>query len=167
MNPYIVIAKVGKPHGLNGEFILHVFGDDPDELSRFSTLYLKKDDKYTHLQSFSMKVRGDRVVARFAGLHSREDAKKYCHSEIYAKKDDLPQTEEGEYYYIDLIDCRCLCTEEEIGVVQRMVNYGSCDLFEVKNESGKVFYIPFLNKLIRQIRLEEKVIDFNDLEGYI
>ncbi len=167
MNPYIVIAKVGKPHGLNGEFVLHFFGDDPNELSQFSILYFKKHDTYTPLQSFSMKVRENRVVARFAGLHSREEAKKYCHLEIYAKKEDLPQTEEGEYYYIDLIHCRCICTEEEIGVVQRMVNYGTCDLFEVKKESGKVFYIPFLNELIQQICLEEKVIYFNDLEGYL
>ncbi len=167
LNPYILIAKVGKPYGLRGEVFIHVFSDDPHDLSRFPNLYINKHEQYTPLQPFTMTVRGNRVILHFEGLHTREEAQKYCHLEIYANKEDLPETEEGEYYYIDLINCRCVCMEEELGLVQRMVNYGSCDLFEVKKESGKVFYIPFINELIREIRLEEKVIYFNDLEGYI
>jgi len=157
---------MGKAHGLKGEFYLHVYYD-PDRLHELPHLYRKVNESYELLSGLSLKVRGNRVLAKLEGADSREELRNLGLSEIYIKKDELPQPDEGEYYYADLIGCQCIYEDKVIGVVADIVNHGSCDLFVLEGDGDKTLYIPFLNDLVKEIMLEEKSIHFMDLDGYI
>jgi len=164
---YIIIAKIGKPHGLKGEFNFHLFSYDVDDLDYFFNLYIKKDNNYILLPKIAFKISKNHIIAKVEGYDSREDIKTLCNKDIYIKKEDLPKLDKGEYFHIDLIDCHCFYNNSELGVVKDIVNYGSTDIFEVESPSRKIFYIPFLNEKIAEINIEKKSIYFKDLEGFI
>lgn len=163
---FIVIAKVGKPHGLKGQFILHFYSHKLEEIHQLKTFYKKVKDKFIPLPTMDCQVGGDKIIAHLEGVNSREDIKLFTNEDIYILKKDLPQLEEDEFYYKDLLGCECFYQNKKLGTVRNVVNYGTCDLFEVM-DGKKSYFIPFFNNLIEKIVIQDKIIYFKDLEGYI
>lgn len=167
INDYFLIAKVGKPHGLKGEFVFHLFSEGVDELAQLPTIYKKENDLFVPLPRLTFKVMGQRIVGKIEGINSQKEIKSLCHLEIYIKKEDLAPLEKGEYYRIDLIGSQCYYQNKKLGIIKNVVNYGTCDLFEIEDTDRHIFYVPFLNQYLKEISLETKSIHFTDLEGFV
>ena len=128
--------------------------------------YSKKGNQFEPLTDLSFKSKGHRVIGKLIGIDSMDEAKSLCNQEIYINRDDLPALEEEEYYYVDLIGCQCYWDNQEIGVVKSVNNYGSCDIFQIISKDQKEFHIPFLNKYVKKVDIQKKVIYFVGLEGF-
>ena len=166
LSRYIVIAKVGKHHGLKGEFILHLFGVDIVDIPIFSNFFRKENDQLIPLPPLSYYEGGGKIYAQLENINSKEDVKLLNNCDVYVLKEELPPPDEDEYYYDDLIGCHCYYHNNEIGTVKEIQNHGSCDIFEVVHHSKK-YYIPFLNDHVVDIQIEQKRIDFKNLDGFL
>ena len=164
---YIVIAKIGKPHGLKGEFNFHLYSHDADDLNNIKNYFVKKDNNFILLSKVTFKIDEKRILAKIDGYNNIDDIKTLCNEDIYIKKEDLPQLNKDEYFCIDLIGCQCYYQNKMLGVVKDVVNYGSSDIFEVEKPDKKLIFIPFLYKNIIEINIEKKSIHFKNLEGFI
>ena len=69
--------------------------------------------------------------------------------ELYVSRDALPDPNEEEFYYSDLIG---LDVEDEggkmIGQVKMMDNYGAGEVMEVTLSSGEALLLPFTRKVV-------------------
>ncbi len=164
---YIIIAKVGKAHGLSGDFYLHFFGDDVEQIHHFSTFYKKEQENFVHLPKMIFKISGRKIICQMEGIKDRNSVRSMLNLEIYIKQQELPSIEEDEYYHIDLIGCHCYYEGKEIGVVTDIADYGSCDIFIIDGPEQQSLHIPFLNGKIDKILIKDKMIYFKDLEGFI
>lgn len=161
---FIVIGKVGKAHGLKGEVYVQLFLDE-DQLDQLPQLYKKQSGGYQAVEFEYMKPSGKKFITKFSQVNSREDTDKIRNIDLFVNKLDLPEPDEDEYYYIDLIGCLCYWNDDFIGEVVNVDDYGAGDIFEI-NKNGKTLFLPFLNRHIETISIENKRIDFKDLEGF-
>ncbi|GIW24638.1 ribosome maturation factor RimM [Meiothermus sp.] len=51
----------------------------------------------------AIEEQGNEMVLFLSGVHSRQEAEQLAGLRVYADQDDLPELEEGEYYYFELI----------------------------------------------------------------
>ncbi|MCS7068956.1 MAG: ribosome maturation factor RimM [Meiothermus sp.] len=92
----IEIGRIGKPYGMAGGLKFRgetvVFDLDRVYLER---LGYRAIDQIEEL--------GNEIVLYLTGVQSRQEAERLAGLRVFADQDDLPQLEEGEYYYFELV----------------------------------------------------------------
>ncbi len=173
---YIIIAKIIKPHGIKGELSITPYTDDVENfINKYKILYLKTQNDFSvvDVEKYALNIAKNRLILKLKDICDRNQAENLRNEFLYIKKDNLPETQDGEYYKVNLIGCSCYLndfvseTNSYFGKVKDMFNFGATDLFNVELESGEMVNIPFLNKLLKTIDIDNKQIIFSDLEGYI
>lgn len=129
----VTLAAVTGAHGVTGEVRLKLFGEGVEALRRYrafndSTLTLKK-------------LRDDGkggAIARFEEVADRTAAEKLRGTALTVPRSAMPELEEGEYYYADLIGLRAVSTEgEALGTVIGVENFGAGDVLEIERPVGE------------------------------
>ncbi|MBV8797213.1 MAG: 16S rRNA processing protein RimM, partial [Hyphomicrobiales bacterium] len=96
-------------------------------------------------------LKDDMLVARVAGVETREAAEALKNVEIFARRDQLPPPAHDEFYYDDLVGLEAVDTAgARIGRVASLVNYGAGDVLEIApTQGGDTLLLPF-NKSVAQ-----------------
>jgi len=138
---FVSVGRIGKPHGLDGSFFVENPSEDPARFAAGATLYV--DGQPAEVVS-SKRGSGGRPVIKLDREVSRG-------AELTVRHDELPPTEEGEYYAFQLVG---LTVNEEGGrELGRVVNVApgvANDVLEL--DSG--FALPLVEACVREIDLE-------------
>ena len=80
----------------------------------------------------------------------------------------LSKLPKGEYYFHEIIGCVIITEEgEEIGVVKEILTPGANDVWVVKGKNGKEQLIPYIEDVVKDINVSEKVIRITPIEGLL
>ncbi|MFF8379128.1 ribosome maturation factor RimM [Streptomyces sp. NPDC015661] len=159
----LVVARVGRAHGIKGEVTVEVRTDEP-ELRLGPGAVLRTDPASAGpLTIESGRVHSGRLLLRFEGVRDRTAAEALRNILLIAEVDptELPE-EEDEYYDHQLIDLDVVLADgTEIGRITEISHLPSQDLFIVERPDGTELMIPFVESIVTEIDLEEQraVID--------
>jgi len=136
----VALAAIAGAHGIRGEVRLKLFTDSPDNLSQHAAVFVGGRE----LGLEKVGGAGNAVVARLAGIATREAAEALRGQLIEVDRAALAPLEEGEYYHADLIGLPCVDADgAALGMVVAVENFGAGDLLEVEGEGGKRALVPF------------------------
>ena len=88
----VQVGKVGKPHGLEGAFVVEQASEDPERFAKGASLLVGGEPA----RILESKRAGGRPVIRLDREAARGDA-------IELDRNELPEPEEGEYYAFQLV----------------------------------------------------------------
>jgi 16S rRNA processing protein RimM len=103
------------------------------------------------------------LIARLAGVDSREQAQALKGAEVSVARAELPEPGAGHYYLADLVGLEVLNEQgERLGVVKRWLTNGAQDVMELAGERGHL--IPWVAAIVREVDLGAKriVVDWQD-----
>ena len=104
-----------------------------------------------------LKEHSGTLLAKLAGLESREAARKLKGLKVLVRRDSLPEPEAGHYYLADLVGLEVLNEQGEVlGVVKRWVFNGAQDVMEVAGEKTRL--IPWTALVVRDVDLANRQI---------
>lgn len=130
----VVLAVAIGAHGVAGEVRLKVFAEDlgAHTVLNGGTLTLR-----------SVRPGNNGAIARFAEVSSRDAAEALRGTQLWVPRDSLPPLEDGEYYHADLIGLAAVSdTDEPLGTVVAVENFGAGDVLEIERPTGKRFMVP-------------------------
>ncbi len=160
-SPLVCIGVITSAHGVRGQVKVHSYTEDPETLFSFGSLFNKNGSK-----SYTLTPQGggnDAVfIASIKGINNRNEAEKLHGTELYISRDLLPDTEEEEFYYTDLIGLKVVQNDGNVfGTVKAIQNYGADDIIEITlADSTKTTLLPFTKAIFPDIRLSEGIITF-------
>jgi 16S rRNA processing protein RimM len=135
----VAVGRVGKPHGLEGAFVIEDASDDPDRYAVGATL-LVDGEPATIVES---KQAGGRPVIRLDRDVPRG-------AELQVDRAELPPPEEGEYYVFQLVG---LDVEEEggrrLGRVVEVTPGPANDVLELDGGLG----LPLVDACVQEVDL--------------
>ena len=103
------------------------------------------------------KVHGATVVAKLAGIGSREQALTLKGSKVLLERAALPEPGEGRYYLADLVGLEVVNEQgEALGVVKRLFTNGAQDVMEVAG--GKTRLLPWVPSIVKSVDLPARRI---------
>jgi 16S rRNA processing protein RimM len=140
----IALGVFGAPQGVRGEVRVKSYTRDPKAIAGYGALTDKRGGARFVLESVRL-LKDDMLVARVAGVASREAAAALTGSELFARREQLPPPEEDEFYYDDLIGLAAT-TRDGVGLgrVAALSNYGAGDILEIMPEAGgEPLLLPF------------------------
>lgn len=135
--PPVMLAAIAGAHGVTGEVRLKIFTQDLASLKKYKTF----NDGALTLK----KVRPHKIgaVARFEELTDRNMAEAARGTQLMVPHEELPELEEDEFYYSDLIGLPCITdTGDAIGTICMVENYGAGEVLEIEKPDGAKFMIP-------------------------
>jgi 16S rRNA processing protein RimM len=105
-----------------------------------------------------VKAHSGTLLAKLAGLESREAAAKLKGSTVYARRAALPEPDPGHFYLADLVGLEVLNEQGvTLGVVKRWLFNGAQDVMEVAG-GGKTQLIPWIADVVRNVDLSRRQI---------
>lgn len=178
MSKEIVLGEIVKPHGVRGAVKVRSYADSPESFLKMKKITIlpgnckKKDTNDVNISlsntenSFIVEKAGGmggKVILKFRGLDSREDAEALVGSVITVVREDLPETEEGEYYWEDLIGMEVYdISGKYLGIIKSILQTGSNDVYVVEGAGAKTdkdkgeILIPGTYDAVREIDVAGK-----------
>ena len=143
----ICVARIGAAHGVRGAVKLWTVTEDPLAVKHYGPLSTK--DGARQFELTHVRAAKDHLVATLKGVATREEAERLNGVELYIARDKLPETDEGEYYHADLIGLAAVTTTEQpIGRVIAIHNFGAGDIIEIAPPHGPTLLLPFTNAVV-------------------
>ena len=154
----ICVGIITSAHGIKGAVKIKSFTEDPVDIAGYPALY--GADGITKFNIKILSENGDVLIVEVAGVKSRNDAEKLGGTELYVYRDMLPETNEDEFYYEDLIGMgvRLADNGKSIGKVSAVYNHGAGDIIELKLNSGKVELLAFTEQNVPEVNISEAYI---------
>jgi len=145
---------VGRPHGLDGSF--HVSGARPELLALGASVLVGE----AWFEIVRRSGTGDRPIVRLEGVSDRTAAAALRGSELRVPRSAAPPLEDDEFWAEELEGCRVRDGDVEVGVVERLLAYPSCELLEVRRAGGgEPLLVPLVHDAVRSVDVTARTID--------
>lgn len=167
---YFIIAKLGRAHGIKGEFKVQILSEDEEILSKLGKVHFLSKDGSHELASFSVDlVRGKpQKIIKFQEISDRTLAESYAGSylavtraELDALRDDEADEEvKYENYIQDFLGLACYTEERgHIGSLVDVTDKGANLLFVIKRPGKKDLYLPARREFVQHVDLDRGRVD--------
>lgn len=158
-SPMVIMGKVAAAHGIQGWIKVQPYTAEADSLAGYRTWWLGNEQQgWRELDVLKSELRGKSVVAQLMGCHDRNVAEKYKGLLVAVPRSKLPEPDENEYYWSDLIGLEVITPEgERLGVVDNLLDTGANQVLCVQGAEKEIL-IPFISQVIQQVDMEGKVI---------
>lgn len=139
----ICVARIGAAHGVKGEVRLWPFTEDPLALKGYGPL--ETADGARRFEITALRAAKDHLVARFAGIDTRDAAEALNGLELHVPRARLPAPAPGEFYHADLIGLAARSPKgASLGRIVAVHNFGAGDILELKPaDGGASLLLPF------------------------
>ena len=164
MKQFLETGKITGTHGLKGEVRVQPWADSPEFLAEFDELYLDKGT--IKIEITSSRVHKNMLIMKIKGIDTIEEADRLRNKVLYMNRNDV-ELEEGAYFIQDLIGLDVIDEEtgERLGRLDDVSETGANDVYHVKTDDGKVFLIPAIPQVIREISVEEGFVKIFKMKG--
>jgi 16S rRNA processing protein RimM len=139
----VLVGRVGRPHGLDGAFVVEHASEDPRRFAVGATLVVEGEPATVVL---SRRVGGGRPAIKL-------DRRVERGVELHVPRGELPPPEEGSYYVADLVGLEAL--EEggaRLGVVADVLPGVANDVLEL--DTG--ILLPLVEECVLEVDLEHR-----------
>jgi len=154
---FLVVGKLRRPHGINGEIQMEIVTDYPDRLKPEGEYYY--GEEHTPIKLVSRRPHGQLLLMAFEGFDDREAVSRLTNQLLYVKRETLPPLPEGEYYHFQLIGMNVVSeTGEVLGILQEILVTGSNDVYVVLTPDGTEVLLPAREGVILNVDLEKNEI---------
>ncbi|WAA10692.1 ribosome maturation factor RimM [Fervidibacillus albus] len=169
MEKYYRVGKIVNTHGIRGEVRVISVTDFPEERYKKGSklyLFLSENRPPFELEVNSWRKHKNFDLLTFVGYSSINDVEPFKGGILKVSEKELSPLSDGEYYFHEIIGCNIVTTDDrQIGVVTKILTPGANDVWVVKSKDGKEFYIPYIDDIVKEIVVEEKIVRIEPMEG--
>ena len=153
------IGKVVKPHGVRGKIKVDCFGEDLHDFPSYREIFIKDNlNRPRSYEILEVIPQPPRLILQLKGIERIEETKILIGKEIFVKKENLPDLEEKEYYWFEILG---MVVETEkgkrIGRIKEIFPTGANDVYVVEGRNGEIF-LPATEEVIQSIDRGKRVI---------
>ncbi len=169
MNEYgisqlVCVGAIAGAFGVRGEVKIKPFTADAMACVSYGALL----DQAGHVV---ITPKQPRLVKKFIAVtakevETREQAEALKSVKLYVPRSSLPETDEDEFYYTDLIGLSVeTVTGEDMGRVKAVHDFGGGDILEISTPGQKDWYHPFTKLAVPFIDVASKRLTIEIVEA--
>ncbi len=152
----VLLGRISTAQGIRGEVVIKSYTAEPEDIAAYGPLYDKAGARSFDISVVRVAKKG--VIARVGGVSDRNGAEALRGTDLYVKREKLPEPDEDELYHADLIGLDAVTpTGEIVGEVIAIQNFGAGDLVEIRLAGQKrTEFVPFDDHFVPEIDLEAR-----------
>jgi 16S rRNA processing protein RimM len=152
------MGRIAAPYGVKGWVKIQTFTETLDSLLDYPAWQIGNNGQWRNAQVEEASVHGEFLVAKLKECNDRDAAFALRGQEIAVFRDELPEPEDNEYYWEDLIGLSVVNREGiKLGQVVKLLETGAHDVLVVEGE--KEHLIPFVEVYVLNVDLAQGRIE--------
>ena len=161
------IAKILNVHGIKGEVKVSSLITHFELFFQIKTYYIRTEEEPLEVENIRKGPGKGIFLIKFKDIDF-ELAKTFKNQILYVDIKSLPDLEEDEFYYYQIINFKVKDKDDNIwGEVKEIMPMGEYDLLLVKNKKDEEFYIPLVEEYVEEVDFKSKVILVKDIKGLV
>ncbi len=159
-NDIVVLGRLADPYGMQGWLRLHAFGDDPLAWAEMPVWWISNDgESWRECKLKRLKSHANGLVVLLDGVVDRTAAEAMKGILVGAPREALPTTDEGEFYWSDLIGLDVINNaEERLGKVASLIETGASSVLWVVSDDNTERLLPFVAAVVLTVDKEARLI---------
>jgi 16S rRNA processing protein RimM len=155
----VILGRISGLFGVRGWVRLFSYTEPREAVLQYKGLLLGRNGDWQSVEVAEGQRHGKSVILRLEGFDDRDQAVRLIGTEIGADRSELPEPEEGHFYWSDLTGLTVVHRDgTELGKVKDMLETGAHDVMVVEGEQKRL--IPFVtNEVVLNVDFNEKVIN--------
>ncbi|MGB1239422.1 MAG: ribosome maturation factor RimM [Pseudomonadales bacterium] len=155
-----ILGQTTSVYGVKGWVKVYSHTDPMDGILNYSPWLLKRNGQWISVKVESAKKHGKGLIAKLENVDDRDVAREYCGLDIAVERSSLPDLDEGEFYWSQLVQLAVYTLSDELlGKVDHLIETGANDVLVVRGDSESIDQrerlIPYLpDQVIKEINLE-------------
>lgn len=164
MKRYLEIGKIVSVHGLKGDVKVEPWCNEPEFICEFDKLYSKDGKKEYEIER--CRIQKNMAIMKIKGIESVEGGQALRNKVLFMDRNDV-KLEEGYYFFQDLIGLETIDADNQkvYGKIEDVLQTGANDVYHIKSEDGKSYYIPAIPDVIDKVDLNDGKMYIRPLEG--
>lgn len=154
----LVVARIGRAHGVLGEATVEVRTDQPENRFYIGSVLATEPSTFGPLTITSVRDHNGTLLLGFAGISDRNEIEKLKNVLLLADVDIDADSTEDDFHVQQLL--QCLVTTEaglEIGLVTDVINLPGQDVLAV-DYNGREVLIPFVKAIVPIVDVKNRRI---------
>lgn len=161
---YLVVGRIGAPHGVRGEVRFRILTDFPERLVAGKRIYVGESREERSIAG--LRGAGENGILELDGVGDRFQAGHLRNQFVYVHVRDVPDLPEGEMYTHELIGLEVRTeTGEGLGRIREILHTGANDVLIVSDEAGNERLLPAIDDVLIEIDLEARSVLVRLLPG--
>ena len=154
----VILGKINGIYGVRGWVKVFSETKPRENIFKYQPWLLKLKGQWQTIKVISGRPQGKGLVAQLESVDDREQAQLLLGAEIAVLKSQLPEAQEGEYYWADLVGLEVQTLEGlALGKIDSLFETGANDVVVVKGERERL--IPFVQgQYIHEIDLDAGIM---------
>ncbi|MBE0612624.1 MAG: ribosome maturation factor RimM [Burkholderiales bacterium] len=150
------MGRIVAPYGLKGWVRIDPYSADPGSLSTYPSWWVGRNGDWREMKvAQSALQHGSSLVARLEGCSERNAALALKGSDVAVERESLPQNENDEFYWADLVGLKVVNLKgEELGVLAGLFENGAHAVMRVVDGEAERL-LPFVDQVVQQVELAE------------
>lgn len=169
MPKYVSVGKILNFHGIKGEAKVGYTKNKEDFFLSLDAVYIKDGSQYNLFEIENSRLNKDFALVKFKGINSINDLMPYKGAFLYVDEDTIRDSLDNDEFLIDeLVGLEVFDeTGKKQGLVLGVSNNGANDLLSVRTNTKKVVLIPFVKAIVTDVKISDKKIIINNIEGLL
>jgi 16S rRNA processing protein RimM len=139
----VVLGRIVGVFGVRGWVKVFSYTKPREAVLKYEGLLLAQDGKWQPAKVAEGQRHGKSVIARLQGVNDRDQAAALVGGELVIDRAQLPEPEDGHYYWSDLIGLKVVRQDgTALGIIDAMLETGTHDVMQLKGEQERL--IPFV-----------------------
>ena len=159
-----VLGKISTAFGIKGWVKVYSYTQPMTNILEYPVWHIRKDDRWQQIKVLQGKPQGKGLVASLQGISDRDLALSLHQCEVGVPEDALPELEEDEHYWFQLIGLKVVNTEGvTLGQVKELFDSGGGNQVMATQPCGgsvdqKQRLLPFVDQYVLEVDLDSGLI---------
>ena len=146
----ICVGAIAGARGLKGEVKIKSFTADPKGISSYGDVF-EENGRTSYQVRITGQTKGQ-LLAHLNGVEDRDVADSLKGTRLYVPKSALPETDEDEFYFSDLVGLRAdLIDGGCLGEVKEVHDFGAGAILEVVGVEAGTVMVPFTRASVPEV----------------
>lgn len=165
----LVVGRITSVYGVKGWVKLYSHTEPMEGIFEYSRWWLQTRNGWQSIELNQGRLQGRGLVASIKGYTDRDQVKEICGLDIYIDADELPQLDDGEYYWSQLEGLKVITKEGILlGKVDQLMETGANDVLVVQACEGSldrserlIPYVPGQYVLNVDLQQQQMLVDWD------
>lgn len=168
----VVVGRITTVFGVRGWVKIHSYTEPMENILGYQSWYIQRKDgqksEWQPIEIEDAKRHQKGLIALIEGVSDREQARSYCQCDIAVPEQEMPELEQGDFYWHQLQGLKVYSSDAEgrellLGQVDHLMETGANDVVVVKACEGSIDQrerlIPWLpEQVIKEVDIDGGVI---------
>ena len=154
----LVVARIGRAHGVLGEATIEVRTDQPEDRFYIGSVLATEPTTFGPLTITSVRDHNGTLLLGFKGVNDRNQVEELRDVLLLAEVDIEADSSEDDFHVQQLLQCQ-VSTQDglEIGLVTDVINLPGQDVLAV-DYNGREVLIPFVKAIVPIVDIKNRKI---------